>query len=250
MSVIKKGDTERQATLRDRMSRKRKRARRSNYSLKISSTIKPQMKLLDVGCGTAHIIEDLSKHQESAVFVGLDVSPAMLKIAKMNTTRSPSVALVEGDGQKLPFSEYSFDIVITRLAEYSPQDAYRVLKKGGFFFKYGLGPEANKEIAEFFPARIEKESFLLPTNLEEWKEEVSENIADAGFSVESIDDYKEREYHSSEEELMNLIEMVPLVRDFDRETDKEVIGTLARKYRNKRGISVTWHYYILTARRY
>jgi SAM-dependent methyltransferase len=164
--------------------------------------------------------------------------------------RSSSVLLVEGDGERLPFSECSFDILITRLAEHSLQEAYRVLRKGGFFFEYRLGPEANKEIAEFFPARIEKESFFLPTNLEEWKKEVSKKVANVGFSVESIDDYKEKEYHSSEEELMNLIEMVPLVRNFDREKDKEVIGTLARKYRNKKGVRVTWHYYILMARRY
>ena len=74
----------------------------------------------------------------------------MLKIAKLNTMRLPNVILVEGDGLKLPFLDCSFDVVITRLAEYSPQEVYRVSKKGGFFFEYGLGPEANKEIVEFF----------------------------------------------------------------------------------------------------
>jgi len=46
------------------------------------------------------------------------------------------------------------------LAEYSPQEAHRVLKRGGFF-EYNLGPDANKEIIEFFPGRIERK-FLLP----------------------------------------------------------------------------------------
>jgi ubiquinone/menaquinone biosynthesis C-methylase UbiE len=245
-----KGDTERQATLRNEMIKRKKRAVRNNYVLKISSVVKPQMKLLDIGCGTAHIIENLAVHHENAIFVGLDVSPAMLKIAKLNTMRLPNVILVEGDGLKVPFLDCSFDVVITRLADYSPQEVYRVLKREGFFFEYGLGPEANKELVEFFQGRIEKENFFFPSNFEEWKKEVCEKVADVGFLVESIDDYKEREYYRNVEELMNLIEMVPLVKNFDREKDKETVETLAKRYWSKKGIQITWHYYILIARRF
>jgi ubiquinone/menaquinone biosynthesis C-methylase UbiE len=195
------------------------------------------MKLLDIGCGTAHIIESLAVNHERVIFIGLDVSSAMLKIAKLNTARLPNVILVKGDGLKLPFSDCSFDVVITRLAEYSPQEVHRVLKKGGFFFEYDLGPEANKEILEFFQGRIEKESFFFPNNLEEWKREVHEKVMAGGLSVESIDDYKEIEYYQSVEELMGLIEMVPLVKNFDREKDKETVEALAKRYLSKKGIS-------------
>jgi len=99
--------------------------------LRVSSVIKPGMKLLDVGCGTAHIIENLAVHHKNVIFVGLDVSPAMLKIAKLNTMKLPNIILVEGDGLKL-FLDSSFDVVITKLAEYSPQEAYRVLKREDF----------------------------------------------------------------------------------------------------------------------
>ncbi len=244
-----KGDTERQATLRNEMIKRKKRAKRSNYVLKISSVIKAQMKILDVGCGTAHIIEELSGHHNSAVFVGLDVSPSMLKVAKLNTARSPNIILVDGDGLKLPFTDHSFDVVITRLAEYSPQEAYRVLKNGGFFFEYGLGPEANKEIVEFFQRRIEKDNFLFPKNLKKWKKEVCEEIANAGFLVDSIDEYKEKEYYRNIVGLMNLIEMVPLVKDFDSRRDRKTVDMLAKKYWSKKGIQITWRCYILMARR-
>ncbi|MEM1587310.1 MAG: class I SAM-dependent methyltransferase [Candidatus Bathyarchaeia archaeon] len=131
MSV--KGNSERQAFLRNEMIKREKRTKRSNYVLKISAVIKPGMKLLDVGCGTAHIIGDLAALYKDAIFVGLDVSPAMLKIAKLNTMRLPNVMLVEGNGLKLPFTDRSFNIAITRLAEYSPQEVYRVLKKRRVF---------------------------------------------------------------------------------------------------------------------
>jgi SAM-dependent methyltransferase len=169
----------------------------------------------------------------------------MLRIAKSNTEGLPNVMLVEGDGLRLPFPNGSFNVVITRLAEYSPEEAYRVLKKGGFFFEYDLGPEANKEIAEFFPDRIEKENFFSPSNFREWKREVCEKVVDAGFLVES-----EKEYYKNVEELMNLIEMVPLIKDFDRERDRETVEALAKRCWSKRGIQITWHYYILTARRF
>ena len=70
-----------------------------------------------------------------------------------------------------------------------------------------------------------------------------------GFIVESIEDYREKEYYSSEEELMDLIEMVPLVKDFNRKKDRERISELAEKYKEKNGIKITWHYYIIEARR-
>jgi len=244
-----KGDTERQAILRDRMIKKGKRTKRSSYISKILSALKPKVRLLDIGCGTAHIIRELATRYKSAIFVGLDISPAMLKIASLNAIELPNVILVEGDGLKLPFPDCIFDVVITRLAEYSLQEAYRVLKKGANFFEYGLGPEASKEIPEFFPDRIERENFFFPKNLKEWQEETCKDIKDAGFVVTNIKDHKEKEYYQSEEELMDLIEMVPLVRNFDRKKDRERINELAEKYKEKRGIKITWHYYIMEARK-
>jgi ubiquinone/menaquinone biosynthesis C-methylase UbiE len=245
-----KGDTERQATLRNEMIKSRRRTAWDNYISRVSSIVKHGMMLLDIGCGTAHIIEKLATRHRKAVFVGLDVSPAMLRIAKSNTEGLPNVVLVEGDGSRLPFPSGSFNVMITRLAEYSPEEAYRVLKKGGFFFEYDLGPEANKEIAEFFQDRIEEENFFSPSNFREWKQEVCEKVVDAGFLVESVEDYKEKEYYKNVEKLMNLIEMVPLVKNFDRERDRKTVEALAKRYWSKRGIQITWHYYILTARRF
>jgi ubiquinone/menaquinone biosynthesis C-methylase UbiE len=223
-----KGDAERQATLRNEMIKSRRRTAWDNYISRVSSIVKPWMRLLDIGCGTAQIIEKLAIRHRKAVFVGLDVSPAMLRIAKSNTEGLPNVVLVEGDGLRLPFPSGSFNVVITRLAEYSPEEAYRVLRKEGFFFEYDLGPEANKEIAEFFQDRIEEENFFSPSNFREWKQEVCEKVVDAGFLVESIEDYKEKEYYKNVEELMNLIEMVPLVKNFSRERDKETVEALGK----------------------
>lgn len=234
--------------MRDQRIKKRKKTSRSRYVSEILSVLKPQMKLLDIGCGTAHIIQELAISNRNSLFVGLDVSPAMVKIAKSNTMSSHNVKLVEGDGFRLPFPSCVFDVVITSLAPYSQKEAYRVLRRRGYFFEFGLGPDADKEIKEFFPERIEKENFFFPKDLKKWKQEVSEDIMEAGFTVSDIDDYKEANYHENEEELMDLIEMVPLVINFDRKKDRKKIRELAEKYGSKKGIKTTWHYYILMAR--
>lgn len=234
--------------MRDQRIKKRK-ARRSRYVSEILSVLKPQMKLLDIGCGTAHIIQELAASNRSSIFVGLDVSPAMVKIAKSNTVSFHNIKLVEGDGFRLPFPSCTFDIVITRLADYSQKEAYRVLRRRGCFFEYSLGPDADKEIKEFFPERIEKGNFFFPKCLRRWKREVCEGIIDAGFAVSDIEDYKEANYYENEEELMDLIEMVPLVRRFDRKKDREKIKELAEKYGRKKGVKITWHCYILMARK-
>jgi SAM-dependent methyltransferase len=244
-----KGDSERQAILRDRVTKKRNEIRKDNYISRILSVLEPEMKLCDIGCGTGHIIQDLASLQESGVYVGLDISSAMLKIASKNTATLPNILLVEGDGFNMPFSEGVFDIIITRLAEYSRKEALRILLEGGTFFEYGLGPEANKEISEFFPDRIEKENFFFPKDTRVWTEEVGEELQCAGLALTRIEDFKETDYLQDVEELMDLIEMVPLVKDFDRREDRREIEQLAQKYREREGIGITWHYYIAEARR-
>jgi ubiquinone/menaquinone biosynthesis C-methylase UbiE len=216
---------------------------------KILSVLKPGMKLLDIGCGTGHILQELATCRGNASLIGLDISPAMIEIARSNNLSLPNVLFNIGDGLQLPFSACSFDIVINRLAEYSVHEVYRVLKGGGRFFEYGLGPNADREIKEFFPDRIETDSFCIPKVMGEWKEEICQEVTDACFTIESIEEYREEEHFRNEEELMDTIEMVPLVKDFERSKDRGIIKALTEKYGGKSGISTTWHFYILKARK-
>ena len=157
--AISKGDTERQAFLRDKLIKKAE-DEADIYIGKIFSVLKPKLKIVDIGCGTAHIIEKLARKYRNTLFVGLDISEAMISSAKNNTKELTNIELIQGDGLELPFQGSEFDIVINRLADYSPGEVYRILKEGGYFFVYGLGSDASREIAEFFPDRYEEENFL------------------------------------------------------------------------------------------
>lgn len=244
-----RGDTRRQATLRDRLIQMGKGMHIRLYVSRILSELKPGSKLCDIGCGTAHVLRALAEHRDDADLIGVDVSRAMLCVAAERCTGFQNINLVLGDGLQLPFREGTLDMLTVRLSEYSPQEAYRVLRSGGHIFEYGLGPNANKEVMEFFPERIEEESFFVPRDPAGWKEEVCEEIREAGFSVRSVEDYRETELYQSTTEPKDLIEMVPLVQDFDRKRDAARIDDLKRRHGAKNGIPVTWHYYITKAKR-
>jgi SAM-dependent methyltransferase len=244
-----KGDTERQAALRDELIKRAGATRSSRYVARVRDVLSPGMRVLDIGCGTAHIIQELACGQQPVFFVGLDISRPMLATAKENTCRMDGILLASGDGLRLPVRDRAFDVVMTRLAEYSCEESYRVLKEGGHFVEYGLGPDADREIAEFFSGRIDPESFFFPSDPGRWEEEVSEGCRSAGFVEVRTEAHRETDYYRSEEEVMDLIEMVPLVKDFDRERDRRLIAALADKYGKEQGIAITWHYYILQARR-
>jgi SAM-dependent methyltransferase len=244
--MVDRGDSEVQARLRDHLIKEGTSVYNTPYIRKIRLELKPGMILLDIGCGTGHIIQELAAGEN--LIVGLDISEAMLQVAVTNTMHVPNINIVQGDGRLLPFSDCSLDVVITRLAEYSLPEAYRITKKGGYFFEYGLGPEADREIKEFFPDRIDEESFFFPKT-QDWKKEIIERVEDVGFVVYSVQEYREEEYYQSKKEVMDLIEMVPLVRNFDREKDRRIIDDLAEKYSEGEAIEITWHYYILEGQR-
>jgi SAM-dependent methyltransferase len=243
-----RGDTERQAILRDRMIRRRDVAKKDFFVSRIETILEPGMKVCDIGCGTGHVIQELAEQNENCYFIGVDISKAMIDIGARNTAELPNADVLEGDGFDVPFPDESFDIVVTRLAPYSPQEAFRVLKRTGHFMAYGLGPNANKEVRESFPNRIDQNSYFFPRDPESWKEEVSEEVREAGFNILEVEDHTEVTFQS-EEELIDLIEMVPLVEGFDREKDWKMIQRLRKQYGEGRGIQNTWHYCITTAKK-
>ena len=68
----------------------------------------PYETLLDVGCGTAFLIDLLAK-QSPARYAGLDLSPEMIRVAKGK--RIEGAEFVVGSADRLPFPDRCFDIV-------------------------------------------------------------------------------------------------------------------------------------------
>lgn len=93
--------------------------------------------LLDIGCGTGYLIQILTK-EKKADYVGLDLSVEMVKEAKKKNIKKAE--FIEGSADNLPFSKKSFDIVTCSESFHhypdenkAMREAYRVLKKGGYY---------------------------------------------------------------------------------------------------------------------
>ena len=102
--------------------------------------------LLDIGCGTAYLIDMLAKEHE-AEFVGIDLSPKMIEEAEKKNIKNAKFII--GKSDELPFDDNTFDIVTcSQSFHHYPetdkplQEALRVLKPGGIYIisDTGVGP--------------------------------------------------------------------------------------------------------------
>ncbi|MBQ8814943.1 MAG: methyltransferase domain-containing protein [Lachnospiraceae bacterium] len=99
--------------------------------------------LLDVGCGTAYLIELLSKTHD-AKHVGLDLASEMIRQAGKKNIDGAEFVVGRSDG--LPFEDNSFDVVTCSQSfhhypdtDKAMQEAFRVLKPGGIYILSDTG---------------------------------------------------------------------------------------------------------------
>ena len=94
------------------------------------------MKVLDVGCGTGSDLE--LYHQAGCNVYGIDLSPAMLKVARRKFGESADLKLC--DAAQLPFQNESFDLVLSTFTLHEMhhehrsavvQEMIRVVKRNG-----------------------------------------------------------------------------------------------------------------------
>jgi len=95
---------------------------------------KSESRVLDLGCGTGALIEDLVKRYKHVY--GVDISPDM--IARVDKSNKRIIDLAVAPGEKLPFENDFFDVVYCRGSLHHFEDLgkgaseiTRVLKRGG-----------------------------------------------------------------------------------------------------------------------
>jgi len=113
----------------------------------------PPARILDVGCGTGRLSGLLRKRYLKSEVVALDLTPAMLKVAKRHSSWWRPFVRVAGDAQDLPLASASIDLIVSNLSLpwYSDfkrafYEFRRVLRPGGWLFLSSVGPDTLKEL--------------------------------------------------------------------------------------------------------
>ncbi len=98
--------------------------------------LRPEDRLLDVGCGTGALLRELARSHPAALLAGVDPVPEMLAVARRRLP--PEVELLEGCAERLPFAAGRFDVIVScNMFHYLRQpgaalaEMARVLRPGG-----------------------------------------------------------------------------------------------------------------------
>ena len=92
--------------------------------------VQPGETVLDLGCGTGTLLQALVARQPGARFTGIDPDRQVLGTARRRLQRAPTVELVEGFAQDLPFPDGAFDLVISTLIFHHLPDPVKVSALG------------------------------------------------------------------------------------------------------------------------
>jgi len=128
----------------------------------VTSTI-ASGRILDVGTGPGYLPLEIAKRAPSLVITGVDLSPAMVKIASTNAkTRgfSDRVRFLRANASNLPFEDGYFDLVVSTLSLHHwsrpsecLKEIHRVLKADGEAWIYDARRDTTKEVNEQFRRR-------------------------------------------------------------------------------------------------
>ncbi len=129
------------------------------------ATPQPGERVLDVACGTGIVARMVAQRTNGqARVVGLDLSPAMLEVARSVSAREGvEIAWHEGSASALPFPDGAFDLVLAQQGlQFFPDKAaamgemYRVLAPGGRATTSTWTEIANNPFFEVFAGVIQK----------------------------------------------------------------------------------------------
>lgn len=129
--------------------------------------LKPR-RVLDLGTGTGKALPALGARYPDAEILGLDLTPAMLRIASRQAGGDPAPLLVCADAARLPFPDQSVDLVFSSLAiHWSPAldevlaEVRRVLRHPGLFTFTTPGPESYRELRRAWQA-VDRTPHVIP----------------------------------------------------------------------------------------
>ena len=174
--------------------------------------------VLEVGCGDGRITTLLANHSET--LIAIDPDPDMLKEARSNVS---GVDFREANGEDLPFSDSSFDIVLFTLSLHHQDsavalgEARRVLKDGGLILV--VEPAHDGEVEQVF---------TLVHDETRAKEQAQLAIRDSGLILEKEETvYAQWQFDDKDELCQSLFDYYAM--DFDSDIADRIAELLGAK---------------------
>lgn len=173
------------------------------YIDKFLALLPPGAKVLDVGSGPGQFSDYV--HRKGFIVEGVDMSPAMLKIAR---EKFPETTFSEMDMRSLNFQENSFDgLLVAYSLIHIPSaeiastlnEFQRVLKNGGYILVIAQKGETDQVIDE--PLKAGERIFVNFFNLEQLKQ----YLADANFEVVEAEEVKSSDPNSLSTAFLSII---------------------------------------------
>ena len=163
------------------------------YMLKLSR-VKPTDRVLDVATGPGYIAMLFAERAKEVV--GVDLTPAFVAKAQAGSVEKglKNVSFREGDVEKLPFADETFDIVTCHKALHhfptaskALHEMYRVLKRGG---RLVLGDTRSSDNPETARRHNELEKLRDPSHVEmSGPKKLRTLIEGVGFRIEKLEEF-------------------------------------------------------------
>lgn len=163
-----------------------------NITGMVGETASPDMHLLDLGCGECFYTSRVENAFPSIIYGGIDISKqALISGSKRNKNISLAVASVFN----LPVADEYCDFALTVFAPHSVPEIYRILNKGGYWFRA-------------YP--LERHLMGLKSVIYEkpYLNEVDRSVP-GGFEMKKYSEIKEKIFVGCNEDIMNLFRMTP-----------------------------------------
>ncbi|MBQ8510037.1 MAG: class I SAM-dependent methyltransferase [Clostridia bacterium] len=146
-----------------------------DYRAVILRQLRPEMKLLDIDTGGGEFLLSLNHpHRNISATEAYPPNAALCR----ETLLPLGIDFREADGgERLPFDDGTFDMVINRHGNFNAREIHRVLKDGGMFITQQVGAENDRELVELLLGKIP-----LPFP-EQYLSVAARKFREAGFTI-------------------------------------------------------------------
>lgn len=208
-----------------------------NITEEIKKRLSKNELLVDVGCGTAKKIIPLKNYAKK--IIGLDINNKLLKIARVNikSAKTKNITLIHGDYRCLPFPKASIDMLTFMLAPDDANEAFRVLKPGGYVVIERTGERDKKNIKNYFglDSKGKPRGYRSDMPVNGVSKAYKKIYNDAGFTkVDCVNGFWRTFY--SINGLKMLLETTPLISNYNENKDRVSFNKVVKELKRKKGL--------------